>query len=99
MHDTGLRSQGSGAEAAWVRALTADPGDPAEAGGGGSPTWPILAFLAFVLGAPWLLWRIFSAASKRAGGCGEVRVTNARDKILQLCDVKLACNNDLSLCG
>ncbi|KAG0422456.1 hypothetical protein HPB47_001721 [Ixodes persulcatus] len=66
----GLRSQGSGAEAAWARALTADPGDPAEPGGG-SPTWPILAFLAFVLGAPWLLWRIFSAANKRAGGCGK----------------------------
>ncbi|EEC06568.1 hypothetical protein IscW_ISCW017897 [Ixodes scapularis] len=66
-----LRSQGSGAEAAWARALTADPGDPAEAGGGGSPTWPILAFLAFVLGAPWLLWRIFSAASKRAGAASQ----------------------------
>lgn len=66
----GLRSQGSGAEAAWARALTADPGDPAEPGGG-SPTWPILAFLAFVLGAPWLLWRIFSAANKRAGAASQ----------------------------
>ncbi|CAN7939648.1 unnamed protein product [Ixodes hexagonus] len=62
----------SGAEAAWARALTADPGDPAEPGGG-SPTWPTLAFLALVLGAPWLLWRIFSAASRKAG---KLRHTN-----------------------
>ncbi|KAH7975332.1 hypothetical protein HPB52_000593 [Rhipicephalus sanguineus] len=53
-------------EAAWSQATRAGPAVPSA----GPPrpdgsSWPLVAFFGFVVGAPWLLWRIFSAAAHR----------------------------------
>uniref|UniRef100_A0A1E1XGK5 Peroxisomal membrane protein PEX13 n=1 Tax=Amblyomma aureolatum TaxID=187763 RepID=A0A1E1XGK5_9ACAR len=55
-------------EAAWSQASSAGgtlPLPSAAPSGDGSSSWPIVAFFGFVVGAPWLLWRIFAAAARR----------------------------------
>uniref|UniRef100_G3MSD5 Peroxisomal membrane protein PEX13 n=1 Tax=Amblyomma maculatum TaxID=34609 RepID=G3MSD5_AMBMU len=53
------------AEAAWSQANSAGSPPLPSPSGDGSSTWPIVAFFGFVVGAPWLLWRIFAAAARR----------------------------------
>ncbi|XP_037271318.2 peroxisomal biogenesis factor 13 [Rhipicephalus microplus] len=61
-----LRGRNGMTEAAWSQAARAGPAVPSTGPPqpGGS-SWPIVAFFGFVVGAPWLLWRIFSAAAHR----------------------------------
>lgn len=63
---TGRRGGVAAAEAAWGQAASGGgaglPSPPVPAGDGSS-SWPIVAFFGFVVGAPWLLWRIFAAAA------------------------------------
>ncbi|KAH7975244.1 hypothetical protein HPB49_025306 [Dermacentor silvarum] len=61
-----LRGNGM-TEAAWNQATRAGSAIPSASPppADGSSSWPIVAFFGFVVGAPWLLWRIFSAAAHR----------------------------------
>ncbi|XP_077545451.1 peroxisomal biogenesis factor 13 isoform X4 [Haemaphysalis longicornis] len=60
---TGRRGGVAAAEAAWGQAASGGAGLPPTPPGDGSSSWPIVAFFGFVVGAPWLLWRIFAAAA------------------------------------
>nr|XP_054924561.1 peroxisomal membrane protein PEX13-like isoform X1 [Dermacentor andersoni] len=62
-----LRGRSGMTEAAWNQATRAGSAIPSTSPPptDGSSSWPIVAFFSFVVGAPWLLWRIFSAAARR----------------------------------
>lgn len=61
-----MRGRSGMTEAAWNQATRAGSAIPsAGPPQPGGSSWPIVAFFAFVVGAPCLLWRIFSAAARR----------------------------------